>query len=163
MPWGLDIWSRHGWPVHWVEMHSISKYDPFASAAERLISSSLDNTEVWWSGRITGGWQSRWRTLCDSLLSSLTSAPTLQGCLCQDQRGTSLTTSAPVSNLSTPAYKYEVWPFCSLLGTEKQTVYHVVLTVQSIDLPMENKAWWFWITRQLNGCSTPAPRSSEGK
>jgi len=33
-------------------------------------------------------------------------------------------------------------------------------TVQSIDFLMECMAWRFWMTRQSNGCSTPAPRSS---
>ena len=31
--------------------------------------------------------------------------------------------------------------------------------VQSIDLPMDCTAWRFRMTRRLNGCSTPAPRS----
>jgi len=35
--------------------------------------------------------------------------------------------------------------------------------VQSIDLPMDCMAWQFWMMRQWNGCSTPAPRSSAAK
>ena len=35
--------------------------------------------------------------------------------------------------------------------------------VQSIDLPMDCMAWRFWMMRQPNGCSTPAPRSSAAK
>ena len=35
--------------------------------------------------------------------------------------------------------------------------------VQSIDLPMDCMAWRFWTMRQVNGCSTPAPRSSAAK
>jgi len=35
--------------------------------------------------------------------------------------------------------------------------------VQSIDLSMDCTAWRFWTMRQLNGCSTPASKSSAAK
>jgi len=35
--------------------------------------------------------------------------------------------------------------------------------VQSIDLPVNCMAWWFWMMRQSNGCSTPALRPSVAK
>jgi len=35
--------------------------------------------------------------------------------------------------------------------------------VQSINLLMDSTAWRFWTMRQLNGCSTLAPRSSAAK
>jgi len=35
--------------------------------------------------------------------------------------------------------------------------------VESIDLPMHCMARRFWTMRQLNGCLSPAPRSSEAK
>jgi len=71
------------------------------------------------------------------------------------------TTSVRLNHLCT-----SVGRFCSCLhkwdmapsaaceyGTEKQTV----------DLPMISTARRFWLMRQLNGCSTPAPRSSAAK
>jgi len=41
--------------------------------------------------------------------------------------------------------------------------YALAYNVQSIDLIMNCTAWRFWTTRQSNGCSTPAPRSSAAK
>ena len=35
--------------------------------------------------------------------------------------------------------------------------------VQSIDLPMDSMVWRCWTMRKLNGCSTPASRSSAAK
>ena len=35
--------------------------------------------------------------------------------------------------------------------------------VQSIDLPTDCTAWRFWMMRQPNGCSTPAPKFSAAK
>jgi len=101
---------------------------PCALAAKHLISPSDDNNIVRRSGWITDGMRSGWRTLRDSVLSSPTSPPTLLECPCQEQRGSDLTTSAPLSNVSTPAYANRVWSILQLVSVvEEHTVDHVIL------------------------------------
>jgi len=48
-------------------------------------------------------------------------------------------------------------------GAEEQPSTMLSSNVQSIDFPMDWTAWRFWTMRQLNGYSTPAPRSGAVK
>ena len=99
-------------------------YPPHTNSSVHLTTS----TEVWRSGRINDGMPCAWRTLRDSILSSPTSAPTLLEWPCLEQRGSGLTSSAQVSDVSTPAYKQmSMTPSASWeWGAEEQTVGHVV-------------------------------------
>ena len=70
--------------------------------------------------------------------------------------------SAPVSDVYVPVCTNEVLPLLLLVSVAKRNRPLTMLsfTVQSIDVPVERMARRFWMTRQSNGCSTPAPRSS---
>ena len=83
----------------------------------------------------------------------------------QEEPGSGLTTSAPVSDVSAPACTNGVWPPLRPVSVAQKNKPSTMLSsnVQSIDLPMDCMAWRFWTMRQLNGCSTPAPRSSVAK
>ena len=61
-------------------------------------------TKVRRSGVITDGMRSDWRALRDSVLSSPTPAPSLLEWPYQEQCWSGLTASAPVSDVSAPAY-----------------------------------------------------------
>ena len=94
-----------------------------------------------------------WTTLLDSVLSTPTPAPTL------------LQLS---KNSVSPAWPPPCRTFPLLLtqmgyGPSEQPPTMSSSNVQSIDLTINCTAWRFGIMRQLNGCSTPAPRSSAAK
>ena len=74
----------------------------------------------------------------------------------------SLTASAPVSDVSAPVCTNGIWPPLRPVSVAQKNELSTMLSsnVQSIDLCM---AWRFWTMRQLNGCSTPAPRSSAAR
>ena len=78
--------------------------------------------------------------------------------LSQEEPGTSLTTSAPVADVSAPACTNGAWPVSVAQKNKPLTM--LSSNVQSIDLCM---AWRLWTMRQLNGWSAPAPRSSVAK
>ena len=81
----------------------------------------------------------------------------------QEEPGSGLTASAPVSDVSAPAYTNRVWPPLRPVSVAQKNKPSTMLSsnVQSIDLLMDCIAWWFWTMRQSNGCSAPAPRSSQ--
>ena len=83
----------------------------------------------------------------------------------QEEPRSSLTASAPVSDVSAPACTNGVWPPLRPVSVVQKNKPSTMLSsnVQSIDLPMECKAWRFWTMRQLNDCSTSAPRSSQNR
>ena len=118
---------------------------PFVSAAQQLISFSDNNNirAAQWvdTGTHPPGWPS------------------------QEKPGSSLTASAPVSGVSAPTCTNGVWHPLLPVSVAQKNKQSTMLSanVQSIDLPMDCKAWRFWTTRQLNGCSTPAPKSSAAK
>ena len=95
----------------------------------------------------------------DSAFSSRHRHPPLQ-----EQPGSGLTTSAPVSDVSAPACTSGEWPPLRPVSVAQNKPSTMLSSnVQSIDLPMDCMAWRFWTMRQLNGCSTSAPRSSAAK
>jgi len=87
-------------------LKSIHRFVPAAQLTVHLATT----TYVRRTGRITIGMRSGWTTLRDPVLSCPTSAPTLPEWLCQEQRGFGSTTSAPVSDASTPVCTNGVWP-----------------------------------------------------
>jgi len=115
--------------------------------------------------RITNGRRSGWTTLRDSVLLSPTPAPTLLEWPTQEQPGSRLTASGPVSDNSAPACTNGVWLPLRPVSVAQKNKPSTMLSsnVQSIYLPMDCTAWQFWTMRQSNGCSTPAPRSSVAK
>jgi len=127
---------------------------PFVPAAQHLISLS-DNNNI-----RAGQWADcQW----DAEFSSPTPAPPEWPI--QEELGSRLTTSAPVSDVSAPACANGVWPPLRPMSVAQKNKPSTMLfsKVQSIDLPMDCMAWRCWTMRQLNGCSTPAPRSSAAK
>jgi len=48
-------------------------------------------------------------------------------------------------------------------GAEEQTLNMFSSTVQSINHSVDCMSWRLWMTRQSNGCSTPAPKPSAAK
>jgi len=107
---------------------------PFLPAAQLTVH--LTTTYVRRTGRITNEMRSGWTTLGDSILSSPTSAPTLPGWLCQEQRGSDLTTSAPLSDASAPVCTNRVCPPLRLVSLAQKNEPSTMLfsNVQSIDL-----------------------------
>jgi len=96
---------------------------PFVPAAQQHISSSDNRSPLLWADH--HGMRSDWTTLRNSVLSSLTSAPTLLEQPFQGQRG--LTASALVSDVLTPAYTNMAPSAACECGAKEQTAYHVVL------------------------------------
>ena len=83
----------------------------------------------------------------------------------QQEPGSGLTASAPVSDVSAPACTTGVWPLLWVVSVAQKNKPWTMLSssVQSIDLPTDCMAWRFWTMRRPNGCSTSALRSSAGK
>ena len=83
----------------------------------------------------------------------------------QEEPGSDLPASTPVTDVSAPACRNGVWPPPQPVTVAQKNKPSTMLSsnVQSIDLPMDCMAWRFWMMRQLNGYSTPAPRSSAAK
>jgi len=147
VPCSLEIRSTQLAPVHRVgnARHLKSRY-PFVHLCPPYDNSSVHlttTTEVRRSGRTTDGMRSSWRALRDSVLLSLTSAPTLPDWPCQEQRGYgSNATSAPVLDVVAPAYTNGVWPFLRLVSVAQRNrpLTRLSFTVQSINLLMERNA-----------------------
>jgi len=110
-------------------------YPPHSNSSLHLTTT----TEVRRSGRITDRMGSGWRVLRDSVLSSPTWAPTFPEWPCQERRGSGLTASAPVSDVSVPACTNGVWRHLQLVSvTQKNRALTMLsFTVQFIDLLME--------------------------
>ena len=83
----------------------------------------------------------------------------------QEEPGSGLTTSAPVSDVSAPACTNGVWPLLRPVSVAQKHKPSTMSSsnVQSIDLPTDCTDWRFWTMRQPNGCSTPALKSSVAK
>ena len=100
----------------------------------------------------------------DSALSPPTPAST-QEWPSQEEPGSGLTASVPVSDVSAPACTNTVWPPLQPVSMAQKNKPSTMSSsnVVSIDLPTDCMAWRCWTMRQLNGCSTPAPKSSATK
>ena len=128
--WGSSQWSHtvsstpcHGaWTPAPLSAHLSIECKCTASQIAAPICTRCTTTylattnEVRCTGRIADGMGSRWITLLDSVLSSPTPAPTLLEWPFQEQCGSGLTASAPLSEISTPCffsafalYKYQLF------------------------------------------------------
>jgi len=90
-------------------------------------------------GRITDRMRGGWRTLPDSALSSPTPAPTLLEWPCQEQPGSGLTASIPVSDISAPACTNWVWSPLQPVSVAQKNKPPTMLSsnVKSIDVLMD--------------------------
>ena len=98
--------------VRRARMHAISNRDTHLYTLHNNSSVHLTTTTTYVrrTGQITNGMRSGWTTLRDFVLSSPTPAPTLPERPSQEQRGSDLTASAQVSNVSTPVCTNGAWP-----------------------------------------------------
>ena len=124
-----------------------------------LQSLSLSCASLKCSGRIINGLRSGRTTPQNSAFSFQTPVPTLPEWPSQEEPGSGLTVSAPVSDVSAPACTNGVWRLLRPVSVAHNNKPSTMLSsnVQSIDLPMDCTAWRFWTMRQPNDCSTPAP------
>jgi len=78
----------------------------------------------------------------------------------QEEPGSGLTASVPVSSVSALVCTNGVWlPLQPVSVAQNKPLTMLSSNVQSIDL-MECTSWRFWMMSQWNGCSTPGLRSS---
>ena len=143
----------------WSKFKPSLRVDWVRATDSALFSDNNISTALWTDQRWNAEWLKRTKRL-RWFIPAL--APTLLEWPCQEQRGSGLTAFAPLSDVSTPAYINWVWPLLRLVSVAKRNRLLTMLfsNVQSIDLPMERMSWRFWMSRQSNGCSTPAPRSN---
>jgi len=82
----------------------------------------------------------------------------------QEEPGSGLTASAPVSDVSAPVCTNGLWAHLRPMSVSQNKPSTMLFSnVQSIDLLMNCTAWRCWTMRLSNGCSTSAPRSSAAK
>jgi len=152
-------------PFHRVQMHGASNRDTHLYPPHNNSSVPLTITYVQRPERITNGMWSGLSSLQYSTFSSPTSAPIPPERSSQEEPGSDLTALALVSGVSARVCTNEVRPPLQPVSVAQINKPSTMLSfsVQSIDLLMDCKAWRFWTMRQLNRCSTPAPRSSAAK
>ena len=143
-------------PVHRVQMHGASNRDTHLYLPHIISSVHLTTTYMRCSGRTTRQ---------GSAFSFPTPAPTHPEWPSQEEPGSGLTASAPVSDVFAPAFTNGVWPLLRPVSVTQKNKPSTMLSfnVQSIDLPMDCTAWRFWTMKQSIGCSTSVPRSSAAK
>jgi len=143
--------------MHGASNQNTHLYPPHNNSSVPLTTT----THVRHTGRTTNGMRSGRTTPQDSF-SSPTSAPTPPERLSQEEPGSGLTASTPVSGVSAPSCTNEVWFRLRPVSVAQKNKSLTMLSsnVKSIDLLMDCTAWRLWTMRQSNGCSTPAPRSS---
>ena len=166
LPWSLDICSTQRSPVHRVQMHGASNRDTHLHSPHNNSSVHLTTTTyVRRIGRITNGMRCRGTTPQDSAFSSPTPTPIPPERPSQEEAGSDLTASAQALGVSahvcTNGVSPPLWPVSVAQKNKLSTV--LSFDVQSIDLTVDCMAWRFWIMRQSNGCSTPAPRPNAAK
>ena len=117
---------------------------------------------VWVKSVVFPNWmRSGWTTLEGSVLSTLTSAPTLSEWPCQEQHESDLTAFTQVLHVYTPVYSNGL---CTLLQFKKKRLPALLSVIaQSIDLLVECMVWQFWMLRQSHGCPMLSPRSCVAK
>ena len=164
VPWSLDICSTQRSTIHRVEMHGASNQDTHLCLPH-------SNLSVFWReqqhtcgavGGSSNGFRSERTTLQDSAFWFQTPVSTHPEWPSQEEPGSGLTASAPVSDVYTPACKNGVWPPLRPVSVAQKNKPLTMSSsnVQSIDLPIDCTAWRLWMMKQPNGYSTPAPKSS---
>ena len=171
--WTLSQWSHTvssmpchaAWtPVHRVQTHGTSNRDNHLYLPHNILSVQLTTTTyVWRSGQITNRIWSGWTTHNTPHFHTWHRNPLEWPS--QEELGSGLTASAPVLDVSTPACTNVVWRHLQPVSVAQKNKLSTMLSsnVQSVDLHMDCMAWWCWMMRQLNGCSTAAPRSRTTK
>jgi len=126
---------------------------------------SITYSEVRRFGRFTNGMRSGRTILREFVLPSPTLAPTLLAWICQEQHGSCITASAPVLDVSAPAYTNGVCTLLRPVSVVQKNKPPTMLSsnVPSIDLCMDCTVWRFCMRRQSIGCSTPDEWSSAAK
>ena len=163
VPWGLNTCSTQRSPVHRVLMHGASNRD---THLHPLYDNSLVyltiTTYVRRSRRVTSGVRVGEQPYKTLRFFSPTPTPNYSELPSQEEPGSNLTASALVSEVSAIACTSGVWPpLRSVSVVQKNKLSTMVSSnVQSIELLMDCTARRFWMMRQSNRCSTPAPRSS---
>jgi len=124
-----------------------------AVLCDNHLATLTTTTYVRRSGRITNGTRSGRITPQDSAFSF--PAPTHLEWPSQEEPGSGLTASTPVSGVSAPVCTNGVWPPLRPVTVAQKNKPSTMLPshVQSIDLLMDCTAWRFWTMRQSNGCS----------
>ena len=91
-------------------------------------------------------------------LSSPTPAPTLLEWPFWEQRGSGLTASAAIPDVSALACTNGVWPPMQPVSVVQNNKSSTMLSsnLQFIDLPIDCTAWRLWMMRHWNGCSISA-------
>jgi len=114
------------------------------------------------SGRIIYGMQIGWQKIHDSIFHLQDRLPSVLQWACHKQRGSDITAAATLAEVTTPPYTNGVCPLLRHVSAAQSNRLLTLffLTFQSIDLSVESMFCPFWMTRQSNGFSTPAPRSS---
>ena len=141
MSWSLDICSTQHPSAHRVQMHGASHRDTDLYPPHNNSSVYLTTTTTYMlrSGWIIGGMRSSWKTLRDSVRSSSALAPASLEWSFYEQGLSSLTISAPVSDVSVPACTNGVCPPlrpASVAQINKPSTM-MPSNVQSIDLLMD--------------------------
>jgi len=144
-------------------LHQLKSRHRFVPAAQHLISFSDNNIRV--AHGADQQWNSEWADNLTCLPNFIpdtdTHPPEWPS---QNVLGSGLTASAPVLDVSAPACTNGVWPPLQPVSVAQDKPSAMLSSnVQSVDFPMDCMAWRFWMMRQTNGCSTPAPRSSAAK
>jgi len=129
--------------------------------AAQLISSSDNNVRAahWADDHWNAEWADNPTRLRIFISLTGTHTPTRPY---QEEPGSDLTASAPVSGVSAPVCTNGVWLPLRPVSVAQKNKPSTMLSsiVQFIDLLMDSTAWRFWTMRNPKGCSTPAPRSS---
>ena len=144
-------------------LHSALTCPPGAIVLAAQFISSSDNIRVvhWADHQWKGEWLVNLTRLRTFIPDTGTHPP---GMTSQEQPGSELTASAPLSDVSAPACINGVWPPLRPVSVAQKNKPSTMLSsnVQPIDLLMDCTAWRFWTMKQ-SSCSTPAPRSSATK
>ena len=134
-----DICPTQCLPVHRVITHGASNRDTHLYPPHNISSVHLTTTTTYVrrSGRITNGMRSGRTTPQDSGFSSPTPTATLPDWPSQEEPGSGLTASEPVSDVSDPACTNGVWPPLRPVSVAQKYKPSTMLssTVQSIDPP----------------------------
>jgi len=138
VPWSLCICTTQLPLVQQVGSTASQNQDTHLYLPHNNSSVHLTTTEVWHSGQITDGMWCSWRTLQDSLLSSLIPTSTFLEWPCKEQCGSSLTASAPVSDISALITQMGCGPSMACSVAQWNRLFTIMsFMVQSIDLLME--------------------------
>jgi len=136
---------------------------PFVPATQQYISSSNNNRSAkhwadhWWNA----GWLKNTVRLHSFIPEIGSHPPGIALSRTGKERLNRLRTGIR-RFCSCCAYTNGIWPLLHLgsVTWKNRPPTMLSFTVQFTDLSVECMVWCFWMTRELNGCSTPAPRCS---